>query len=351
MSFITASISGKQRSGKTRSFIYFGLMLGKIFGVPFTAKDIYWNPFALLNGIEKSVPRQSFLRDEDTRQRAGMMSGYVEDALSTYQDQLGKRQNNLLFAAVRKSEGSDLYRFQTTNIDWDENGLPAFYNIVLLTPHYDDSSFFVWRGYLKVPNPNAEILLEYEKQKDSYLDDLKNRKGDYLADLEEMAEKVINAKEDDLIKKNNLGLMVPVNNLLTFNASRSIIGTFRWTKEGTDIFVQRVKQMVGQKYESYNAKVLAEIEARKKEAEDVKQKNFEEAQRLLAERLDAKNRLELLRVDADKKKQELEEKRLALMEQKLKLDEANRLEKKQNASVEKEKVDDFKGIKKVIKNA
>lgn len=349
MSFITASISGLQRSGKSRSFIYFGLMLGKIFGVPFTANDIYWNPFELMSGIERSVPRSTKLRDEDSRQKAGMMSGYVEDAISTYQDQLGKKQNNLLFAAVRKSAGSDLYRFMTTTIDWNENGVPKAFNVVLLTPHYDDPELFVWRGYLKVPNPNPEILEAYEKRKDEYLNNLKSRKGDYLADIDEMVEKVIASRENDLIKRNAQGLMLPVNNKLAFNAARSIIGTFRWTNQGTDIFVQRLKQVVGQKYDSYNLKVLEEIEQRKREAEEVKQDQFREAQRLLAERHDAKVKLALIQAEAEQKKQLLEEKRLALMEQKLRLDEQNRLAREKKILEDKNKEDDFAGVKKTLK--
>lgn len=354
LSFFTASISGPQRTGKSQTFIYFSKLSGNIFGVPFKPEHIFWDPFTLMHDIETCPPRSTRMRDEDKRLRAGIMSGYVEDVIATYQDQLGKKQVNLLFAAVRESSGSDLFRFLTKSTEYGSDGLPTFFNVVLLTPHYDNPSLFVWRGYLRVPAPltnDPEFMLQYEKRKDEYLENLTSRKGDAFADIEDMAQRVIAKKANLLIRKTPMGLVLPANNHLVFNAAKEVVGTFRWTKQGTDIFVQRIKQIISKEYEEHNAKIIVENDLKKKEEQQAKDKRAMEIQEKAKERMVLRIEAQKLALEAEKEKQKLEAKRMELLERKIKLDEEKKIARDLERQKEKENADDFAGTKKVVSGA
>jgi len=82
------SCEGKQGSGKSLSLIYAGLLIGKFFGYPFTAKNVIFDPDDLDSALEKAPHRSTWLMDEQKKVTVGMMSRTTQLNLLDYEEQL-----------------------------------------------------------------------------------------------------------------------------------------------------------------------------------------------------------------------------------------------------------------------
>ena len=198
---VVASVEGQQGSGKSISFIYLGLLIGKFFGYPFALKNIIFDPDDLDTALEKADKRTTWLMDEQKRANVGMMSRTTQLNLTDLEDQLRRSQINLLYASPSLRQHEHFFAFKTFRIirindadctECDEykhwnptsgqpspcdtcdlpadkrNGYPKYFLLLLQTKRLIDN-MLVPRGIVQFPMPNIKFIEQYDKVKQQHI--------------------------------------------------------------------------------------------------------------------------------------------------------------------------------------
>jgi hypothetical protein len=347
---VVASIEGDQGEGKSLTMCYFGLLLGNIYGVPFVPENIYWDPDALVERLGQAKERETFLRDEHRKANAGIGSNYTNETLADYEDQLRKHQNNLLFASVDLQDHSHFFCFETMHMTYEVEGdPPTSFDCILKTPRYTNRKEFVWRGYIRVPMPNKKFVDRYDELKNQHIEKLKQRQGGTLDPIEYWAKKLAQEKEAQIIKKNNLGIILPQKKEIIYLVVSGLIGSRKWTTQGYDMLIARMRQIVTDKYAPLNEKRFIEIAVEKEQEDQRRQEAFQLKEKMYEERRNKKTEIFKEKLETEKRRIELKEKGLALKEKELLEAEKRRLEKIQEKKEALTKEDDFKKLKETVK--
>lgn len=314
---IVLSHEGAQGSGKSMPECYNGLLIGSIFGVPFTVNDVCFTPEELKQKIQNGVPRETFLKDEHLFTRAGIMANFMEQNLTDYEEQLRINQNNLLFCSVKLQNHAHFFQFESAWINFNSESYPESFISVLKTPRLTNRNEFVWRGYIEFPMPNKDFVEEYLKKKQIHIDNLKKTYGNTLDPIPVYANKILKEKESSLIQRTKEGFIKPIKAELMQLVVSEVIGTRLFTLKGQDILLAKVKQLLKEKYETENMAIA-------KKQEELRQRKNKKVSELLEEQEDkaAKRRQEKLafmkeKLLEEKRKNDLKEKALKLKEQEL----------------------------------
>lgn len=297
---VVASISGWQGLGKSMPFGSFGIMLGNIFGIQFTAKDVYFDAIELNEALKEAKPCQTFFKDEETNVDVGEMANLVKQNLASFEEQLRINQNNLLFASVKESDHANFFSFKAmTPPYYNEKKYPEYFVVMLYTPLFKDNTRFVARGRVAFPMPPKDFVEAYEKRKKEHIRNLQvGYGGSTLNPVERWAEKLFNLNEKNLVRSTKEGFIIPLQSELmdVFIANHAIVddsgkhgfGTTAFTVYGKKILLALIKEKIEQKYSESNfalKNVLsAEREVHRSNREDIKKKELEELRKRQDER-------------------------------------------------------------------
>jgi hypothetical protein len=219
---IIASVHGGTGTMKSLFAIYCLDRIGQIFGVPFDlAKNCYVGLSDLDNGLRAAPFRSSHLKDEQPLTQFGAGSWAEQMSLRDFENTQRKSQRNIFFVAPQLRDHQHRFIFQSmddnirrienfycrdcppavkaacfekkfeTNCPdnvqvltlggvpfWKREGYPDNCEFVLYTAKNFESSAFpriVPRGIIKVPMPNPELVIEYEKIKNENIVKLQNQ--------------------------------------------------------------------------------------------------------------------------------------------------------------------------------
>jgi len=268
-----ASVEGSQGTGKSLAFIYFGLLLGKFFGYPFTLKNIIFDPDDLDSALEKASPRTSWLMDEQKRANVGMMSRTTQLNLTDLEEQTRRKQINLLYASPSLRQHEHFFAFKTFRIirindadcsecseysEWKptsgttspcdtcdlplhkRNGYPKYFLLLLQTKRLIDN-MLVPRGIIQFPMPNTKFVEEYDKIKLQHIKRLQAKESAWWDKMKGYADNIWERKKDHLIKKMKNGNHQVVGKETIKVAILNTIGR-KLTGEANDTLTELVKQ-------------------------------------------------------------------------------------------------------------
>lgn len=330
MNFV-ASMEGHQGLGKSMPFFYFCQLIGKIFGKPFNAENVYYAPEELEEALSNAEPRETFLRDEYRRMR-GIMSKMIEENLSDYEDQFRETQNNILMCSVKLINRSHFFCFEAKKTEWKEvidedgekKGYPFKFISVLKTPRYTNSREFVWRGYVSFPMPEPEFVAEYKERKQRNIENLKKKYGNTLNPVNYYAEVIFVKRELDLIKQSKEGFVNPIRSELMDLIIAEEIGTMKFTIKGYEIVRAKIRDSIEKKYTEHNQKVFEKEKERKANKEQIVKDQVEEDQQKAEAKRERREKIRLMELEAEKRKFELKERALEIKRKELELKEAKR---------------------------
>ena len=341
---VVASCDGWQGKGKSLFMSSFAMFVGKIFGKPFPmdASNVFYSPIDLDFRLEsEDIEGQTFLRDEHRYSNHGEGSRLVNENLTDYEEQLRITQTNLLFASVKAQDHAHFFWFEAkqTNFSPDERtpeGKPKPLSVtaVLKTPLYTERDCFVWRGLITFPAPSMEYLQAYDLRKRSYTQkDLREKGDNALAQIKPYAVKVMQAREEDLIKRTRDGFINPQKEELIKLVVAETIGSRKFTVSGYRSMIAYIQDELKKKYAKHNEDLIEQLEKKR-------QLQFEQRQQLLDTRRLEDEERRLRKEELQKEKLEIERQRVKLkkelyeMRQRGVLDE--QLEQQEDAERESE---------------
>lgn len=311
---VVASIDGPQGGGKSMPFSYIALMLGKIFGVPFTPEGVYFSVEELDEAIQNSVPCQTFFKDEDPKTRVGLMSHMLDANIADYEEQLRINQNNLLQAGVELRNHAHFFWFESKHTIFDKTGYPVAFFSMLKTPRYTDRKDFVWRGFVRFPMPNKNFVEKYLERKQKHNENLKAKYGNTLNPVSFYSQEIFNKRKQDLIQKTKDGFIKPLKRELMDFIVAEEIGTRRFTNAGYDRLVAQIRAVIINEFEQENSQVAAAIEVQRelqsKERDKVRQSELD----LMDTRRQEKMEFMKEKLAEEKRKNDLKERQLKLKE-------------------------------------
>jgi hypothetical protein len=270
---VVASVEGTQGSGKSLGFIYFGLLLGKFFGYPFTLKNIIFDPDDLDTALEKAPHRTTWLMDEQKRANVGMMSRTTQLNLTDLEEQLRRSQVNLLYASPSLRQHEHFFAFKTFRIirisdadcgeceeykQWKpstgqpspcdtcdlptdkRNGYPKYFLLLLQTKRLLDN-MLVPRGIIQFPMPNKKFVEEYDIIKLQHIKRLQAKESAWWDKMKAYSDQIWDRKKELLIKKLKNGNSQVVGKETIKVAILNTIGR-KLTNEATDTLTELVKQ-------------------------------------------------------------------------------------------------------------
>lgn len=314
---VVASCDGWQGKGKSLFQSSFAMIVGKIYGKPFTAQNVFYSPVDLDFWLEsQDIEGQTFLRDEHRYSNHGEGSRLVNENLSDYEEQLRITQTNLLFASVKAQDHAHFFWFEAKQTNFDPvnktpegKPKPVSVTAVLKTPLYTERDCFVWRGLITLPAPPLDYLQAYDLRKREYTQkDLREKADNALAQIKPYALKVIKLKEDDLIKRTRDGFVNPQKEELINLVITETIGSRKFTVHGYKSMIAFIQDELKKKYLAHNEKVIEELERKKKE-------QFEQRNALLDERRREDEERRLRKEELQKVKLEIEAQRVKLKKQ------------------------------------
>lgn len=317
MNFV-ASCEGYQGKGKSMPFSYFAQLIGKIYQFPFMADNVYYAPEELDEALSHAAPRETFLRDE-IKQMRGYMSNMIKDSLSDYEDQLRITQNNLLQCSVQLTERNHFFCFESKNIVWemkDGKPYPKKFILILKTPRYTNRNQFVWRGFVSFPMPNEDYVSKYLERKNEHISRLKRKYGNTFNAFPFYASEIFKKRETDLIKENKEGFIVPIKSeLIDMIISQEI----NLTVKGYSVLKSLIKNLIEKKYAEYNQKIFKELEEKQLQKKLSIKQQAEEEEEKAQKRRERKEKIILLKLEEEKRKNDLKEKALKLKQEELNL--------------------------------
>lgn len=270
---IVASVEGTQGSGKSLGFIYFGMLLGKFFGYPFTLKNIVFDPDDLDSALEKAPHRSTWLMDEQKRANVGMMSRTTQLNLADLEEQLRRSQVSLLYASPALRQHEHFFAFKTFRIvrindadcseceeyrEWKptsgqpspcdncdlppekRNGYPKYFLFLLQTKRLIDN-MLVPRGIIQFPMPNTKFVKDYDIIKLEHIKRLQAKESAWWDKMKGYADLIWERKKDSLIKKLKNGNHQVVGKETIKVAILNTIGR-KLTGEANETLTELIKQ-------------------------------------------------------------------------------------------------------------
>lgn len=235
---VVASCEGQQGSGKSMFLLRHGQILGELFGEKFTMDNICFTPFEFERKIKKSKEKQTFLLDEQTNIKSGIMSRHIEDSLKDFEEQLRYSQNNFLYSSPSLRIHEHFFIFDTNRVpfssierivnndctnaekciceetgrkEFESCGFPLRINAMLLTINPFDYMLRP-RAIISVKMIDYEFLKEYDALKKKYQDYLKKKgKGGIMPEVMEAVDIIIKNRKKDLFRENSKGEIVVKN--------------------------------------------------------------------------------------------------------------------------------------------
>lgn len=260
---IVASVEGSQGMGKSLSSIYMGLLLGKIFGKPFTVKNIAFYPEELDELIENSTGRETFLMDEQQTTNVGIMSHTMQRRLVDFEEQLRHNQINLLFASPSLRDHAHYFVFKAehpirlTNPicqkckkpdcenckmpEWKRSGYPKAFRLLLSTKRFVDG-MLVPRGYLEIPMPNYDFVQLYDTVKNEHIENVKKKESKMWDNMQKLADVIFQKNKDKMLMQTKKGEYKPVSAKILETIVYSERGMRYFTKDGLALFITLLKQ-------------------------------------------------------------------------------------------------------------
>lgn len=311
---VVASMEGPQGKGKSMPFSYLGLLLGNIFGVPFTPNDIHFSPGEFEQAFEKSIPCQTILKDEDPKTRVGMMSHMIDTNITDFEEQSRLKQNNLLQAGVELRSHAHFFWFESKHTIFDENAYPKAFISILKTPRYTDRHEFVWRGLARFPMVNNEFAEAYLKRKEAHLSRLKAKYGNTLNPVSYFADKIFNKRKEALTVTTREGFIKPIQKHLMDFVVAEEIGTTRFTMPGYQRLNALIREKINKEYETQNSEILAALESQKKILSQKRQEQREREMELAELKKQERMKFMQEKLEEEKRKNDLKERSIKLKE-------------------------------------
>lgn len=245
------------------SSIYMGLLLGKIFGKPFTVKNIAFYPEELDKLIEESKGKETFLMDEQQTTNVGIMSHTMQRRLVDFEEQLRHNQINLLFASPSLRDHAHYFVFKAENPiritnpicqkckvescakckmpEWKRSGYPRAFRLLLSTKRFVDG-MLVPRGYLEIPMPNYEFVQEYDKVKNEHIENVKKKESKMWDNMKKLADVIFEKNKEKMLTQTKKGEYKVVSAKVLETIVYSERGMRYFTKDGLALFITLLKQ-------------------------------------------------------------------------------------------------------------
>ena len=280
---IIASIEGQQGCGKSLFANDMCLRLGQMFNNPFLPeRDLYINPFDLDHELRTcGSRRRTFLYDEQSKRRAGMGSVTTAISLTDYEEICRYTQNNLIYCSPEIVNHAHYFIFKEVNYGverkmvkacrecvkynechadyydtlcdlkfWERDGYPVSFSFMLETKRLSDS-IFVPRGVVTLPMVSWKSADIYNKVKAVNIKRFENFENDSWDNQKKMMEEFAKEYEATLfipLKKGGFKIAPAKRIELKFFDK---FGTERFTNRQVDVFVERVKEILTDRLESY----------------------------------------------------------------------------------------------------
>lgn len=287
---VVASAEGEQGSGKSLFLTYLALLLAKIFGRPFVLeKHLWFMPDELDRALQKAERRETYLKDEHRKGKAGYQSNLVEANLADYEDQFREPQINILYASVGLQNHSHFFCFECKNVAYDKNAFPTHIRAMLKTKSFITGEL-VWRGFVVFPVPHKDFIAKYDVRKKLHIKQLQAKYGNTFDPIPKEAELLLEKRGADLTKKNKDGRIVPIKSEMLELVVSEEIGTSKYTIHGYKLLLAKLRDLIVQTYAEHNLKAdeenrrlyeakrekkLEEIKAREKERLDIQREKIE----------------------------------------------------------------------------
>src|SRR3990172_2394803 len=259
---VVASLEGSQGQGKTSAGIYLSLLLGKIFGKPFTLKNLAFFPEELDSLIEHSEYKETFMMDEQMRTNVGIMSHTIQQRLIDIEEQIRYAQNSLIYCSPAVRDHSHYFVFKAENPirkqnpiclrckkpdcsvceipEYERSGYPERIKLMLFTKRLTDD-LLVPRGYIETPMPNYQIMQEYEVLKQKHIEELKKKESKMWEQMKNLAEIIFNQNKENLIMQTRKGYKVATAKMIEimlFDIKRMRY----FTNDGKNLMITLIKQ-------------------------------------------------------------------------------------------------------------
>jgi hypothetical protein len=325
---VVASIDGFQGQGKSLFISSFAIITSKIFGVPFNENYVFYSPIDLDLALEHGKPCETYLRDEHKNSTHGEMSNLINENLEDYEEQLRIDQINLFFAGVKLRSHAHFFIFEAKRTNFDLSGKPVSTTAVLKTPLYTNKNIFVWRGEITLPAPPLDYLEAYDKKKREYTQKQLREKGENaFAQLKPYAEKVIFGREEDLIKKTREGFISPQKEEIIKLVVAEVIGSGKFTISAYRSITAYIQDTIKKKYYKHNEDLIEELDKKRQEQFELKQKLLDERRREDEERRLRKEELQKMKLDIENERVRLKKQLYEMRKQGLSPDEEEGVEK------------------------
>lgn len=245
------------------SGIYLALLLGKIYGVPFSINKIAFYPEELDNLIENSNNRETFVMDEQQTANVGVMSHTIKQRLVDYEEQLRAEMINLVYVAPSVRDHAHYFVLKAENPiritnsicqkckksscegckmpEWKRSGYPKAFKLLLSTKKLTDD-MLVPRGYLEIPMPNYAIAQEYDMIKNKHTAELKKKESMMWNNMQKLADVLFEKHKDKILIKTKKGIYKSASSKNLEIIIYDEHGMRYFTKDGLALFITLLKQ-------------------------------------------------------------------------------------------------------------
>lgn len=250
-------IYGNQGTGKTTMAIAIAIAQGIIFHQPWKVSETIFRWEDVNKAISTAKQGQTILADEQMRANYGVMGNMVNINISDFEDQLRRRQINLIYNSPERRRHSTFIEFKTLDtfprhtgkIECCEDcatgkipvGYPICINAMLYIKRHSDNEFMP-RAIISFLPPPLAIMEEYDIYKNAHLDRLQAGRRDKLNPVFEDAEAIFKKHMERIILNGHKIEKVIRLKQIVFEE----IGDGKYTNEGYSFLIDRLKYLAEQ---------------------------------------------------------------------------------------------------------
>lgn len=243
---IVFSIEGTQGEGKSLFLLRSGEIISKAYGTKFNLDHIHFFPEDLSKDLANFKERTYYGQDEQPRVH-GVMSNFIQDELSNYEDIYRKPQVNVGYASPSIRSHEHFFIFEACGdiyIDKNSGELSAV-EVMLKTKRKSDG-LIMPRGILRVSAPDKQLWKQYNQKKDDFIKKMGGEKGNRIKIIDDYAKATIEKFEEDLTQETDKGIKIASKDKIDFLITKTV-GMGNMTQEGKTLVREEIKYLMQKK--------------------------------------------------------------------------------------------------------
>jgi hypothetical protein len=262
---VLMSIEGIQGTGKSLTGLYFGILLGKIFGEPLNWENVLVDPDLLDEKLRNSKRRSTFLLDEYRHKSVGIMSQTIRFSLMDFEEQSRYTQKNIIHCAPKVYDYNHYFVIKTNKVIRKQNpkcetcplfadctkkfystlcelsfyeraGYPESFLVDLYSHRLEDFRLVV-RGKMLIPMVHFETALKYDEVKNKNIRILEKGLSEAWDILKRHSDKIIEKYEENLIADKKMPSSITIKRKI-FDE----FGSRKFTNEAIELLIDLVKE-------------------------------------------------------------------------------------------------------------